>query len=125
MVAALNADKIETGFCILFLEGLLPRKKKYSENVDEGIFRFSGHGIYNVTVVLDLDDPFGISDFLENTSTGGGQRSEIYVSHSDAFFTPDIVESKVLLRNKTTEIDYLKTMREEFEKGKKEGIKLF
>jgi len=124
MVAVLENEGIKTGLCMLFLEGL-QNPQNFSKIVDEDIFRFSGAGIYSFTVALDSDDPFGISDFLENASTCGGERSEVYVSHSDAFFTPDMVASEDLLRKNATESasGYLERMREEFELGKK-GNKL-
>jgi len=126
MKAVLDSEDIKTGFCMLFLVGLVkvtnPLETEY-----EDILHFSGDGIYSFTVAVDSNDPFGISDFLESASTCGGECSEIYASHSEAFLTPppDIVATEDLLRKKCSKSasDYFKTMTEEFKTGIDEGIK--
>jgi len=124
MVTVLEKEGIETGLCMLFLEGLQNRIKNYP-NIED-VFHFSGDGTYSFTVVRDSNDPFGILNFLENTSAGR-EWWEIYVSHSDAFFTPppDILASNDLLHKNasTNASDY--SMREEFEAGENKGIKYF
>jgi len=69
MVARLKSEGIQTGLCMLFLEGLRKVRGKTPQFNKDDIFRFSGDGICSFTVVVDSDDPFGISNFLETVST--------------------------------------------------------
>jgi len=121
MEAVLENEDIKTGLCMLLLVGVKATKPLDTEYED--IRRFRGKGVYSFTVVVDSNDPFGVSDFLETASTGGGEHSEIYVSHSEALFTPlsEEIATGNLLRQKCSDdaFEFLQTMREKFNISKK------
>jgi len=120
MKDVLGNAEIETGLCMLVLVGLTEDEITARESDNRMDFVFEENCVKCVTVVIKSDDPFGISQFLELTSMGGGERSEIYVSHSEAFSTPREIPTKNLLRKKGSDeaCQYLDRLRDEFYDGK-------
>jgi len=87
MVCTLENAGIEVGLCMLLLVGLKTNETKPVEmDIDKEMYEkislFSGNGILAFTVEIPVDEPFGVNRFLEQTSTAGGERAELYASHA-------------------------------------------
>jgi len=121
MVAALTDQGIETGVCMLLLAGLERDRTTRSEMN----FVFVGGGIQTLTVILPSHDPFGITEFLAKVSLGGGEQSEVYASHSEAFSAPLEIPTGDLLRALPSEHAraFLHTLRRQFKVGKEKRQK--
>jgi len=119
MEAVLTRDNIQTGLCMLLLVGLRQFDGVTPDIVNR--FVFQEGCVQSFTVIMPSDDPFGISQFLEMVSLGGGEQSEIYVSHSEAFSTPREIPTQNLLRapGSPEAQFFLDELREKFENGEK------
>ncbi|CAJ1953947.1 unnamed protein product [Cylindrotheca closterium] len=86
----------KTGVCMLFLIGL-------DESSEESIVFFKsdtfGQGkVITVTIVVSNEDEFGATNLALCSTCGGGQESEVMVSHADLALG---AKGTRLLRSKT------------------------
>ncbi|CAJ1956835.1 unnamed protein product [Cylindrotheca closterium] len=107
--------KVETGVCMLFHIGLgdtLEESSSLSHTFCQG-------KVVSVTIVLPTEDEFGATNLALCSTCGGGQESEVMVSHAELAFG---AEGNCLLRSKTKNDDLSKSLLNDISKGYNEAF---
>ncbi|CAJ1938772.1 unnamed protein product [Cylindrotheca closterium] len=107
---------IQTGVCLLLLIGLDNTSGKKTRKKTKSGNSF-GHGqIFTVTVVVPKEDRFGATNLALCSTCGGGQESEVMVSHAELALGADH-SFDCLLRKKNEDDGLSQLLFEEIREG--------
>ena len=100
---------IKVGVCLLLLflggqgekadtDELIKPRRNATDQIEQ-LIKLESSGIVTIVVVVPKNDPFGVSTFVDATSTGGGHLAEVYVSHAEVQLTTS--DTNKMLRKET------------------------